>query len=56
MGLSYHSPRPTVNIDLTAALGSEVTVMIGSDKPFEETFSHAATVPSCADLIVGLIQ
>ncbi len=52
MGLAYHSPRQTMDIDLTAALAPENNSDERIRRLLDETFPRAAAVLGYADLIV----
>ncbi len=52
MGLAYHSPRQTMDIDLTAALTPRNDSDERIRKLLDKTFPHAATILGYADLIV----
>ena len=52
MGLAYHSPRQTMDIDLTAALAPRNDSDERIRKLLDDTFPHAATELGYVDLIV----
>ena len=52
MGLAYHSPRQTMDIDLTAALAPRNDSDERVRKLLDDKFPHAATALGYADLIV----
>ena len=52
MGLAYHSPRQSMDIDLTATLVPQNDSDDRIRKLLDETFPHAAAVLGYADLIV----